>query len=132
VELRRIKKDAAAAAERARVNELAPDTRFQLRLSVDPEKTRPCQRAADINNTLRGTLDSGVVRVVERRSYKEQPYCLLLGKDLTLSAAQAFQELAKSNIWAHGRPELEPASSEKPVDCKAVLQQPKAAGAGGA
>lgn|ERR1051325_542994 len=121
-ELQKIRIAASAAAEQARVNELAPGSTYHLRLSVDPDKVRPCQTAAAINRTLHGTLDSGMVRVVYRAEYQRQPYCLLLGKDLSLSAAKAFQELAASNIWAHDRPTLEAESPESVVDCKEVLK----------
>lgn len=116
-----IKRAAEAAAinlaDLAKLNELSPSTRYHVRLSVDPRSDEPCGVARKIDSLFPGAIQAKGVRVVYRKSFKQQPYLLLFGRDLTLAAAEVYQRLAAAHQLANGLPPIEYEREEQEVDC---------------
>ncbi|HEX7680855.1 MAG TPA: hypothetical protein VF713_22155 [Thermoanaerobaculia bacterium] len=100
----------------AKLNDVSPSTRYQVRLSVDGRKKEPCLTEARVMRLFPQGLATGNVRLVYRAGWR-QPWCLLLGKDLSLASAEIFQRLAAAHSLGSGFPPIEQEQHEVGKDC---------------
>lgn len=112
-----VKKSSINIEELSALDQLSPNARFYVQLSVDPTRDLACSTARKINDIFPGSLASGGVRVLNTGK-GSQPFALVFGNNLTLAGAETYQQLAMAHSLANGLPPIRVQSGkEVAVDC---------------
>ena len=109
--------------ELSALDQLSPNARYYVQLSVNPTTNLACSTAQKINGLFPGSLHSGGVRVLNTGK-GSQPFVLIFGNNLTLAGAETYQQLAMAHSLANGLPPIRVQSgNEVAIDCSAGATQ---------
>jgi hypothetical protein len=112
-----VKKSSINVEELSALDQLSPNARFYVQLSVNPTRDLACSTARKINGIFPGSLHSGGVRVLNTGK-GSQPFVLVFGDNLTLAGVETYQQLAMAHSLANGLPPIRVQSgNEVAVDC---------------